>query len=258
MKIFDCFPFFNELDLLEIRLNILNEIVDVFVICEAEHTHSNNYKGYILQQNKDRFKKFGDKIRYIQIDKNQFNSSPWYNENLQRNSLLAGLSDLNEQDICILSDLDEIPNPETVKKVVRDKKIPCTLTTNLFYGYLNTVVENLNTRQNNGSIILNKDVINSYNNLQHFRNIKDNLENIPDGGWHFSFCVGNNIDKAVEKIQSFAHQEFNTEHVLSNVEHSLLNEEDILSRSGFKRVIDNTLLPEYIRNNKNVYQHLLK
>lgn len=258
MKIYDCFPFFNELDLLEIRLNILNDVVDYFVICEAEYTHSNKHKGFILQQNKERFKKFSDKIRYLQIEKEQFNSNPWYNENLQRNALQTGLHDITDKDICILSDLDEIPNPETLLTTIKDKKIPCTFTTNLFYGYLNTVVKDLNLRHNNGSILLNKNLLTKHNNLQYFRDNKDKFENVSNGGWHFSFCVGSNTDKAIEKIQSFAHQEFNTKDIQINLEHNLYNEKDLLSRKGFERVIDNSFIPDYIKNNQNKYKHLLK
>lgn len=261
MKIFDCFPFFNELDLLEIRLNILNDIVDYFVVCEAEHTHSNKYKGFILQQNKERFKKFSNKIRYIQIKKEHFNDMPWHNENLQRNSLQTGLNDILDNDICILSDLDEIPKPETVLNAINTKKIPCTLSTNLFYGYLNTVVKDLNLRNNNGSILFNKELLNRYKNLQNFRINKDNFENIPDGGWHFSFCVGNNTNKVIEKIQAFAHHKrYNDPNILKNIETNLNTDKDILSRTknNFERVVDNSFLPEYIKQNLTKYNHLIK
>jgi len=263
MKVFDCFSFFNELDLLEIRLNILNDVVDYFVICEAEYTHANEPKGYILPKYKDRFKQFGKKIRYLQFGKEYF--KPWspmcphYNENLQRNALVGGLNDLTEQDVCLMSDLDEIPNPKTLRNIITDNKIPCTLTTNLFYGYLNTVVKNPTQRYNNGAVVINKKILIEHNyNLQYFRDNKDRFENIPEGGWHFSFCVGNNAQAAIKKIQSYAHQEFNNTATLQKIEYNLLNEKDLLSRSGFERVVDNSLLPDFIKNNSTKYKHLLK
>ena len=68
VMIYDCFPFFNELDVLEIRLNVLYDIVDYFVITEADKTHTGRHKEYIFEQNKDRFAKFLDKIIYIKVN----------------------------------------------------------------------------------------------------------------------------------------------------------------------------------------------
>ena len=66
MKIYDCFIFFNENLLTEIRFNILDKFVDYFVVCESYYDHRGNKKGYLFDLNK--FKKFNDKIIYVQID----------------------------------------------------------------------------------------------------------------------------------------------------------------------------------------------
>jgi beta-1,4-mannosyl-glycoprotein beta-1,4-N-acetylglucosaminyltransferase len=68
MKVYDCFTFFNELDLLEVRLEELYEVVDYFVIAEANMSHSGKPKDWILGPNMDRFAKFANKIRYLRID----------------------------------------------------------------------------------------------------------------------------------------------------------------------------------------------
>lgn len=62
IMIYDCFPFFNELDVLEIRLNVLYDTVDYFVITEADKTHTGRHKEYIFEQNKDRFANFWTKL----------------------------------------------------------------------------------------------------------------------------------------------------------------------------------------------------
>lgn len=132
IMIYDCFPFFNELDVLEIRLNVLYDTVDYFVITEADKTHTGRHKEYIFEQNKDRFAKFLDKIIYIKVDdfpdlENSETSSDgnkWLYENYQRDAIMRGLKDCKPDDVIIISDCDEIPNPEAVKKY---KKGICSL-----------------------------------------------------------------------------------------------------------------------------------
>ena len=70
--IYDCFPFFNELDLLEIRLNELSGVVDRFVLSEAELTHNGDRKPLYFNEHKDRFAKFADKIIHIIVRKDGF------------------------------------------------------------------------------------------------------------------------------------------------------------------------------------------
>lgn len=72
--VYDCFSFFNELDLLEIRLNTLDSIVDKFILVESTLTHTGNQKPLFYAENKSRFKKFNDKIIHIIVD--EFPSFP--------------------------------------------------------------------------------------------------------------------------------------------------------------------------------------
>ena len=62
MKVYDCFPFFNELDILEVRLQELWDTVDNFIILEASTTYVGNPKSYLFDENKDRYAKYMDKI----------------------------------------------------------------------------------------------------------------------------------------------------------------------------------------------------
>lgn len=119
MKIYDCFTFFNELDLLEIRLNILNEDVDYFVLVEASKTHSGKEKNLFFEANKERFSGFSKKIIHIIVDDMPEikNGNRWVLENFQRNAIMRGLSDCENEDIVLISDLDEIPNLENIKKI---------------------------------------------------------------------------------------------------------------------------------------------
>ena len=102
--IYDCFSFFNELDILEIRLNVLYETVDYFVITEANKTHTGSKKEYVFEQNKERFSKFLDKIIYIKVDdlpdlessETSSDGNKWLYENYQRDAIMRGLKDCKE------------------------------------------------------------------------------------------------------------------------------------------------------------------
>ena len=107
-KIFDCFMFNNEEKLLEIRFNVLNKFVDHFVIIESEETHSGNKKKTTFEIKK--YPEFKEKIIYRKINSFPTNLNSWQKENYQRNYISNCLKQAKEDDIVLISDLDEIPN----------------------------------------------------------------------------------------------------------------------------------------------------
>ena len=107
--IYDCFSYWDEDLLLDLRLNILNDYVDFFVIVEGNKTWQNNSKETRFDIKK--FKKFKEKIIYIEVTDMPDGIDPYLRENHQRNCILRGLSDAKSDDKIIISDLDEIPNP---------------------------------------------------------------------------------------------------------------------------------------------------
>ena len=113
MKIFDCFSYWDEDLLLELRLNILEKHVDFFVIVEGNKTWQNNSKDLRFDINK--FKRFRDKIIYIPVKDLPDGDNPYLRENFQRNCITRGLLEADKNDLIIISDLDEIPNPEAIK-----------------------------------------------------------------------------------------------------------------------------------------------
>ena len=126
MKIFDCFMYFDEDLVLDLRLNYLDKFVDKFIIIECSYNHKGEKR--IPQFNLDKFSKFKNKIKYIlinenspdleKIDTNNTNADGKYimnavkRENFQRNSIIKGLDDASDDDWILISDLDEIPNLE--------------------------------------------------------------------------------------------------------------------------------------------------
>jgi beta-1,4-mannosyl-glycoprotein beta-1,4-N-acetylglucosaminyltransferase len=131
-KIVDCFPFYNELPILNLRFHELNGVVDHFVLSEATKTHAGNIKSLFYEENKYCFPEFDDKVTHVVVDDMPYiapqrrlpsfskKRHPWRLERHQRRALCKGIDQLSlkDDDIIILSDLDEIPNPETLEDFV--------------------------------------------------------------------------------------------------------------------------------------------
>ena len=112
-KIYDCFSYWDEDLLLDLRLNILDQYVDYFVVVEGDKTWQNNKKN--LRFDINNFKKFQKKIIYVPVKDMPSGDNPYIRENFQRNCISRGLKNAKEDDLIIISDLDEIPNPEVFK-----------------------------------------------------------------------------------------------------------------------------------------------
>lgn len=112
--IYDCFTFFNEFDLLEVRLRELDPVVDVFVLAEATRTFSGTPKPLYFEENKEHFWPYLHKIRHIIVDDMPDDPDPWKLESHQRRSLARGLVGLDDMDVVIVTDADEILRHQTV------------------------------------------------------------------------------------------------------------------------------------------------
>lgn len=217
MKIVDCFMFYNELDLLNYRLHILNEIVDYFVIVESSHTWLGNKKPLFFENNKHLFEFCKDKIIHIVVDDFPYiypncdvsQQHQWKNENFQRNQIKRGIDmiDLHEDDIIIISDLDEIPDPMTIQKIKSgiihvDFNI---LQMDLYYYNLHTI---RNQKWNQSKIL----TFNKYKQQSCCHDILINCTGpiIPFGGWHLSYFGDEHFIK--NKISTIAHQEYNNDY----------------------------------------------
>ena len=121
-KIYDCCMFFNEVELLQIRLEELYDYVDHFVIVESQETHRGTPKPLYFLENQHLFEKYLDKIIYVPLTeklKTSNNPKSWKRENYQRNQVLRGLKGCTDEDIIMISDLDEIPKGEDTPKLIQ-------------------------------------------------------------------------------------------------------------------------------------------
>ena len=117
MKIYDCFTFLNEFDLLELRLRELYDYVDYFVLVEGDRTFQNNTKPLFYSEHNQRFDKWKDKIIYVPVTDMPEHTDPWGRERHQRDAILRGLTAAADSDIIMIGDVDEIPRPAKVAPV---------------------------------------------------------------------------------------------------------------------------------------------
>lgn len=195
MRVYDCFLFFNELDLLELRLKTLWDVVDQFILVEGLETFSGHPKPLHYAENRERFQKWESKIRAITVPKHTTENA-WHREWKARDWMFNGLWDAKNEDIIFQSDCDEIWNPD--KGLIGDPD-PAVFEQMLCYYHLNTVRvpqhDWLGTRRIRYG---------HWAGGQELREIKE--PRIKDGGWHFSF-LGDAAHAAL-KMKAFSHTEY--------------------------------------------------
>jgi len=260
MKIFDCFMYFDEEIVLDLRLNTLNNYVDYFVIVESIFTHKGDKRE--LKFNHKRFSKFKDKIIYLIYDEQPkkllkindpkgdhraYIMNALYRENGQRNFISKGLNLAKDDDLILVSDVDEIPNLENIDFTKIKEKI-IQFKQDMFYYKFNLKLPNLvwtGTKACKKKYLLNP---------QWLRNIKDrkysflrldiffsktkynSIKFINNGGWHFS-----NIKDAKEiefKLKSYLHhREFDVNPMsIQEIENIIKNKQAIYDLKVDKRV----------------------
>lgn len=224
-RIYDCFCYFNEDMLLELRLETLWDHVDYFVICESVLTISGLPKPLYFDPAK--FKKYESKIRHLIVNDYPFETSDaWRNERWQRDYLINGLFDAKPDDWIMLSDVDEIPRPEVIRRYSPGLRKRGDFQQYIYAYYLNNRLQ----EKTNQPAMWVGTKITTYSNLISFfdgsmeklrgykltgplRGIRRAffktflIQKISDGGWHFTWMAG--VDKIIKKLESFAHQEFN-------------------------------------------------
>lgn len=257
---YDIFTFNNEIDMLDIRLNILNDYVDYFIIIESTETFTGIYKPLYYLDNIARFYNFRHKIIHHIVDDTpaghddpncnqlfleQANNSDnvclednhcWLREFYQKECIKDAISHLSDDDICFISDVDEIWNYELNYNLGFNTILKPKIN-NCYLQYLNFKSSEIWTQFTGPIVTYYRNIKNK--NLNHLRTLKKSknmytfLEN---GGWHFNALGG--IDK---KINDFKHPVYTKKY--------------IQNRAG-QCVIDESDLPRFVLDNKKKYEHL--
>lgn len=274
-KLYDCFTFFNEMDLLEIRLHELASIVDHFVIVESTRTFQKEKKPLYLNLDDPRIKMYKDKIIHIIVNDfpNFFTHwripKVWDYEKNQRNAIKQGLANANPDDMVIISDIDEIPNAKKIQEYITEKS-PVVFQQRFFYYFLNYAITRANPEsclvfKNDlvywrGSVMFPKRL---FTNAQEMRNLRNDPKSkqITEAGWHFSYIGG--IDAIISKLKSFSHTKEAIEalHNLDDKERIKQIVEsggDLFNRDmTFRPLPLDTTFPKYLIDNTNKFQKLL-
>ena len=281
--IYDCFQMFNELDILKLRLNVMNPVVDRFVISEATVTYSGQPKPLYFEEHKDDFAQFADKIIHVTVT----DTPAGYThdcDTFQKNAVARGLKECSDDDIIIFSDIDEIPDPAKVrdicKKMHENKNGELNniyqFVQRMFYCYLNMeeVSGNLLACCGDFPDIKEKKWIGtkicswktaremSLGDLR-WSKVRPTDIRVDNAGWHFGYMGGSgekDVKKRVaEKVKAAAHQEFNNRDTLSQTEDLIDDGKDIFGREAQFRIvpIDNTY-PKYLRDHISEYAYLIK
>ena len=270
-KIFDCFIFNNEINLLKIRFNILNDYVDYFVICESKFDHNKKLKKFNFNINL--FTKFKKKIIYIKITEPPQSDNPWINQSNQRNTLINGIEKANPEDYIIYSDVDEIPNPLKIKEFTNSHYKFGIFMQFLFYYKLNLLSKNTYNKWE-GSRICKKKYLKSFENLRtniRKKNLRykfyridklyleKNIKLINNGGWHFSYLM--NAKEIIKKIKSSTHTEYNRKEYLNSkiIEKKIRQGKDLFNRRDTFNKIEftNKIYPKYLIKNKKKFKDLI-
>ncbi len=278
--VYDLIPFFNELDILGLRLNILDPYVDKFVIEEATTTFSGQKKELCFEKNKKMFEPFLHKIEYIVVDEDRDFEITHERDYFQKNHLIKALENASEDDVIIFGDCDEIPNPSVLKKIINefDKEKVYHLAQRNFYAFLNMEEKSgklmsitgdfpeipLNERLWLGTKICSKKNIPA-EGIVRLRDLvpvtDDRSVRVADGGWHFGYMGGYHEDNPVKrigvKVKAAAHQEYNDREVLAETMDHLILGRDIFGRDArFERVEVDGTYPVYLREHLEDYKHL--
>jgi len=281
-KVFDCFPFYDELDLLEMRLNILDDVVDYFVLSESTRTFTGNPKPLYYDENKDRFKKFSHKIRHVIVDDAEYNPKvdAWQRAYDQKNSVFRKIDDCKDNDFVIISDVYEIVNPEAIVYAINNNPNAISIFIQpCFYYYLNcksTEVFN-KAKMAKFKYIRSPQQLRDYPKLsahnssklistlyKWYGSIRKRLCPIigscavhENGGWHFTYMKS--PEDVSKKITAFEHTEYDLDKFTSidSIKSRMTSFVDPYDRDYQLKIIKiDDSFPKYILDNQKKYSHI--
>lgn len=261
----DCFPFFKELDILEIRLEELYPVVDRFVIIESDKSFKGNSKEFVFYNNRERFLKYKDKIKYLQFhmpNKNLTLMDEWN----QKNSLMTGLEDCQDNDIIMFSDVDEFPRRENLIKAIELFKTgnhsKITFDVRRYNYYLNGLCkEGDENTVCYGTVMFSYKYMKEHPHLVKLRNSRcdDSCYHMKDSGWHLTY-IGS-LKDIHEKITNWTHwAEFvgknSEEYIQGRIEQGVHLDDRTKGRIVWTDIDES--FPIAVKNNIEKYKHLIK
>lgn len=244
-KVYDCFIFFNEVDLLKVRLEEMYNYVDHFVLVESEETFRGKPKPSYYLENIEQFEKWADKIIYVFNSGHYESISPWPREAYQRNQIMKGLVDANDDDIILISDVDEIVRGCDVQRVIDSVMLHPKAVTGciqpMYYFFFNRRFHGKDADWQGTQATTYRTL--KLSNPETVRTTTSSYH-VHNSGWHFS-SIG--YDNFIQKLKAFSHKEYDTASYLNNLDSLLINLEMV--------PIDDTF-PKFIQENQDYFRHI--
>ena len=295
MKIYDCITYMNEDIVLDLRLNYLNNYVDKFIIVESRYFHNGKKKKLYFDIKK--FSKFKKKIVYLVLDHepkdiepiNSFDSAETKNSKhilngmkrdfYQRNYIMNGLKESNDNDIILISDIDEIPKMDSLDiKSINNELI--FFNQKMFYYKFNLCSKTINwfgTRACKKRNLLNPQWLRNIKSRSYplwrldlffSKNKYTNIKIINNGGWHFSYI--NSPQEIENKLKNYAHyREYELDPLgVEKIQERIINKTTVYNLAADMKTskftsgqklerVSTEILPDYLKNNKDKYKNWL-
>jgi hypothetical protein len=257
MRVIDTVMFWREFDILELRMNIIGDKVDKFVLVECDRTYTGVYKGFNLEKQWDRYAKWHDKIEYIKVENSPAWNDPWENERWQRNQMKLGWQDVTPDDVVMVCDCDEIIRPEAIDYIKNSNYSLYKLMMPGFYYKFNymDMAEHYSPwgRAYRGFMC-------DGNDMRYTDDVpKEQTITVHHAGWHFGWMGDEEFVK--NKTQSFSHREFDTPQIINNIN---IDRQIAEGRDHFRPhkvtwspVKFDSYYPEYLLNNKDKYSQYI-
>ncbi|WP_158554650.1 hypothetical protein [Methylovirgula sp. 4M-Z18] len=260
-RVFDCFLFNGEYDVLEIRLNELNDAVDTFVLVTADQTFSGLPQQSRFNPRDPRCAPFAAKIRHVWVHDFPQTEDAWTREAWQRNAVLRGVPDADAHDLIVMSDVDEIPRRSVIERIKADNE-------NAIFGFelafCYFFVDYCNVKGPESAITwaiaATRATLETRlpNDLRYeVRTRKVQAEIIQAAGWHFSYLMDD--EAIVRKIKAFSHQELNTPEILNKIDVKAIVKQrrDLFDREGFVwDILPVGDLPQWVQENRGNLSYL--
>lgn len=278
-EVYDCFIFYNELDVLHLRLNELDDIVDKFVLVEATETFQGESKRLHFENNKEQYKEFEDKIIHHVVEYPDRLKDPWEREYYLRDSIREALkykSKISSEDEILISDADEIPCPESIERGIKEDGVKI-FSQSIHYYYFNYILDG--RARWLGPVMCKyrdfttpQDFRNRYTQhredpgrfpmkpyflvLQLVLSLGNNtkVKILHDGGWHFSYL--GDVDYMIDKIETFSHTELNKDEYKdpNRIAEAIAEGKDLFGQGlEFKPVSIDGSFPEYLQQNTEAF-----
>jgi len=262
-RLYDCVLFNGEFDLLALRIRELDTLVHRFVVVESDTTFSGQPKAVKFSKDHPTIKAFADRIDFILVDDMLDTDDAWQRETWQRNAVLRGVSDADDNDLVLMSDVDEIPRVACVQQALADQEFAAFgFRMGTYYFFMNYKYVG-KTPKRIWAVAATRGLLKTHQPdavRYAVRDGKMRARIFEEGGWHFSYLMD---DAAIrEKIRSFSHQEHNRQDLLKKV-----NREKLVMRSkglfgaGSEKwaIVDETDLPRYVLEHKEDFaQHFVR